>query len=140
MSPLGRLLMVSLCLQVSWAYSRFRGRPPRCVKITNQTAPLCENLSDGYDEMMLPNLLGHDTVKEVKQELGQWSPLVGSGCHPHLKHFLCSVFAPVCMVNQPPIGPCRSLCSSVQKSSRILPKNQKIKKTLELKISPKKRF
>lgn len=102
---------------------RFRGRSPRrprCVKISNVTAPMCRNLSIGYDNMMLPNLLDHDTISEVNKELGQWTPLVASGCHPYLKHFLCSVFAPVCMVNQPPIEPCRSLCSMVQSSCEPL--------------------
>lgn len=118
MSVLRVLLAVAVLLHVSQAsrVSRFRGRSPRCYKITDKTAPMCVNLSQGYNEMMLPNLLDHDTPKEVRRELAQWTPLQASGCHPYLKHFLCSVYAPVCILDQPPIEPCRSLCSMVRNS------------------------
>lgn len=109
------LLLLAGVFQIALSY---RSRSHHCVAITSSTAPLCANLSLGYDRMMLPNFLRHDTAMEVRRELAQWSPLVGSGCHPFLKHFLCSVFAPVCMPEL--IPPCRSLCSMVRNSCEPL--------------------
>lgn len=119
------LLVFAVVVQLSTGSGtgwRFRGRSPRCLKITDKSAPLCVNLSQGYNTMMLPNLLDHDTVQEVRQELAQWTPLVASGCHQYLKHFLCSVYAPVCMMHDKPIKPCRSLCTTVRDSCEPLMK------------------
>nr|XP_060627296.1 secreted frizzled-related protein 2-like [Anolis sagrei ordinatus] len=74
---------------------------------------LCRGV--GYGRMRLPNLLGHETPKEVVQQAGAWVPLLGKGCHRDTKKFLCSLFAPVCLEDmEEPIVPCRSLCQGVQ--------------------------
>ncbi|XP_062983971.1 secreted frizzled-related protein 2-like isoform X2 [Elgaria multicarinata webbii] len=74
---------------------------------------LCHGV--GYSEMRLPNLLGHDTMKEALQQTASWVPLLTKQCHRDTKKFLCSLFAPVC-INEldEPIFPCRSLCEAVR--------------------------
>ncbi|KAB0405471.1 hypothetical protein E2I00_002363 [Balaenoptera physalus] len=64
--------------------------------------------------MRLPNLLGHETMKEVLEQAGAWIPLVMKQCHPDTKKFLCSLFAPVCLDDlDETIQPCHSLCVQV---------------------------
>lgn len=71
---------------------------------------LCYNV--GYNQMLLPNLLDHETLAEVRQQAGSWVPLVYKNCHPGTQVFLCSLFAPVCMDR--PVYPCRWLCEAVR--------------------------
>ncbi|XP_013930346.1 PREDICTED: secreted frizzled-related protein 2-like [Thamnophis sirtalis] len=76
---------------------------------------LCHGV--GYSEMRLPNLLGHDTMKEALQQAASWVPLLTKQCHRETKKFLCSLFAPVCISQvEEPIFPCRSLCEAVRDS------------------------
>ncbi|KAJ8005872.1 hypothetical protein DPEC_G00122420 [Dallia pectoralis] len=88
---------------------RSYGKPPQCVDIPEDLR-LCHNV--GYTQMLLPNLLEHETMAEVKQQAGSWVPLVHKSCHPNTQVFLCSLFAPVCMDR--PIYPCRWLCEAVR--------------------------
>lgn len=81
----------------------------QCVTIPRDIG-LCRNV--GYDKMSLPNLLGHETVEEVKRQASPWDPLHNVGCHPNTDLFLCSLYAPVCLDR--PIFPCRTLCESVK--------------------------
>ncbi|XP_076826173.1 secreted frizzled-related protein 2-like [Clavelina lepadiformis] len=68
-----------------------------------------------YHRMRLPNLLGHETMKETLQQAKPWPPLVSKGCHPETQKFLCSLYAPVCMKGyEKSIQPCRSLCEAVR--------------------------
>ncbi|XP_061575205.1 secreted frizzled-related protein 2-like [Cololabis saira] len=75
---------------------------------------LCQGI--GYRRMWIPNLLGHDSLKEAQQQSAAWLPLVSKLCHGDTQKFLCSLFAPVCL--QPelsaPVSPCRSLCEAVR--------------------------
>lgn len=82
------------------------------VKCLNMPAnlTLCKNV--GYSEMRLPNLLQHDTLKEVTQQASTWVRLANVGCHPDTQKFLCSLFAPICL--DQPIWPCRTLCEAVK--------------------------
>lgn len=88
---------------------RSYGKPPQCVDIPDDLR-LCHNV--GYTQMLLPNLLEHETMAEVKQQAGSWVPLVHKNCHPGTQVFLCSLFAPVCL--ERPIFPCRWLCEQVR--------------------------
>lgn len=63
------------------------------------TLSLCHGV--GYREMRLPNLLGHDSLKEAQQQSAAWLPLVSKLCHRDTKKFLCSLFAPVCLPEGP---------------------------------------
>ncbi|WAR02935.1 SFRP1-like protein, partial [Mya arenaria] len=86
----------------------------QCVPIP-EGLTLCRNV--GYENMTLPNLLGHDTVGEVKKQAAPWTLLYNIGCHPNTDLFLCSLYAPVCLENKlASIFPCRSLCESVKSS------------------------
>ncbi|RUS71522.1 hypothetical protein EGW08_020720 [Elysia chlorotica] len=94
-----------------WVKLSGRMHQPKCVEIPRNLS-LCQNI--GYTRMMLPNLLGHDSLGEVSQQAGSWVHLVNLNCHPDLKVFLCSLFSPVCLDKI--IYPCRTLCSSVKAS------------------------
>ncbi|KAJ3604130.1 hypothetical protein NHX12_028871 [Muraenolepis orangiensis] len=85
------------------------GKPPQCVSIPDDLR-LCYDV--GYDSMLLPNLLEHETLAEVRQQAGSWVPLVYKNCHPGTQVFLCALFAPVCMDR--PVFPCRWLCEAVR--------------------------
>lgn len=85
------------------------GKPPQCVDIPDDLR-LCHNV--GYDKMLLPNLLEHETMAEVKQQASSWVPLVHKNCNPDTQVFLCALFAPVCL--ERPIYPCRWLCEAVR--------------------------
>lgn len=87
------------------------GRSPQCMDIPHDLR-LCFNV--GYGQMLLPNLLEHETIAEVKQQAGSWVPLVHKACHPGTQVFLCSLFAPVCL--ERPTYPCRWLCEAVRDS------------------------
>ncbi|XP_062870751.1 secreted frizzled-related protein 1b [Trichomycterus rosablanca] len=71
---------------------------------------LCHGV--GYADMLLPNLLDHESMAEVKQQAASWVPLVQRRCHHGTQIFLCALFAPVCM--ERPVQPCRELCVSVR--------------------------
>ncbi|KAL0973480.1 hypothetical protein UPYG_G00204500 [Umbra pygmaea] len=75
------------------------------------TLSLCHGV--GYVDMRLPNLLGHDSLKEVQQQSAAWLPLISKNCHWDTKRFLCSLFAPVCLP-EGPVRPCRELCEAVR--------------------------
>lgn len=85
------------------------GRRPQCVDIPLDLR-LCYGV--GYSQMLLPNLLEHETMDEVKQQASSWVPLVHKNCHPDTQVFLCALFAPVCLDR--PIYPCRWLCEAVR--------------------------
>lgn len=51
----------------------------RCIEIP-EDMQLCHGV--GYAKMLLPNLLEHDTMTEVKQQAMSWVPLVHRRCHP----------------------------------------------------------
>uniref|UniRef100_A0A3B3QHI0 Secreted frizzled-related protein 1 n=1 Tax=Paramormyrops kingsleyae TaxID=1676925 RepID=A0A3B3QHI0_9TELE len=87
------------------------GKKPQCIDIPSDLK-LCHNV--GYNQMLLPNLLEHETLAEVKQQAGSWVPLVHKGCHPGTQVFLCSLFAPVCLDHS--VMPCRWLCEAVRDS------------------------
>ena len=80
------------------------------------TIPLCQGLQL-YNDTIFPNMLNHTSQQEAALELNQFTPLVNVGCSRDLAHFLCSVYAPYCLVSKnlaTPVPPCRSLCTSVK--------------------------
>ncbi|XP_043938970.1 secreted frizzled-related protein 1 [Protopterus annectens] len=93
----------------SYQSGRFYTKPPQCVDIPADLR-LCHNV--GYQKMVLPNLLDHETMTEVKLQASSWVPLLNRHCHVGTQVFLCSLFAPVCLDR--PIYPCRWLCESVR--------------------------
>ncbi|MFH4974625.1 hypothetical protein AB6A40_001334 [Gnathostoma spinigerum] len=97
----------------SWAMlTSDRPSTPKCVPIPRNLT-LCYGMQ--YTTMRLPNLLEHETVNEVIEQAAPWRSLLGLNCHPDTQLFLCSLFAPVCLVTlDREIFPCRSLCTAVQ--------------------------
>ena len=85
------------------------GNQPKCVDIPSNLG-LCQGI--GYNQMRLPNLLGHDTMREVTQQAANWNSLLRINCHSDTQLFLCSLFSPVCLDR--PIYPCRNLCEAVK--------------------------
>ncbi|KAJ7320364.1 hypothetical protein JRQ81_019875 [Phrynocephalus forsythii] len=74
--------------------SQLSSRRGACKPVPSSLS-LCHGV--GYSEMRLPNLLGHEAMKEVLQQAASWVPLLAKRCHPDTKKFLCSLFAPVCI-------------------------------------------
>ncbi|XP_012509010.1 PREDICTED: LOW QUALITY PROTEIN: secreted frizzled-related protein 1-like [Propithecus coquereli] len=95
----------------SYLSGRFYAKPPQCVDIPADLR-LCHNV--GYERMLLPNVLKHETMAEVKQQASSWVPLLNKNCHVGTQVFLCSLFTPVCL--NLPIYPCCWLCEAVRNS------------------------
>ena len=97
--------------------NNFLRQPNMCVSIPDDLK-LCHDV--GYKRMVLPNLLNHESLDEARQQAASFVPLLNRNCHNHLKEFLCSLFAPVCLPPDTavlgPIPPCKSLCKSVERS------------------------
>ncbi|GAB6027494.1 frizzled receptor [Chamberlinius hualienensis] len=78
----------------------------RCEEIT---IPMCRDI--GYNLTSMPNQFNHDTQEEAGLEVHQFWPLVEIQCSTDLKFFLCSMYAPICMVDYTePLPVCRSVC------------------------------
>jgi len=75
--------------------------------------------------MTLPNLLGHESLREAVSQSKIWNLHSGMlECHPDARTYLCSLFAPVC-VNNPnkpseflELKPCNPLCTEVRDTCR----------------------
>ncbi|KAJ7397848.1 Gamma-tubulin complex component 6 [Pitangus sulphuratus] len=70
------------------------GLSTKCVMIPKEMG-MCHKI--GYSEMRLPNLMGHTSMAEVILKSITWQHLVHTDCHPHVRMFLCSLFAPICL-------------------------------------------
>ncbi|NXN91669.1 SFRP2 protein, partial [Rhinopomastus cyanomelas] len=87
------------------------GLSTKCVVIPKEM-DMCHRT--GYSEMRLPNLMGHTSMAEVITKSAAWQHLAHTNCHPHMRTFLCSLFAPICLDTF--IHPCRSMCAAVRDS------------------------
>ncbi|CAM4341601.1 unnamed protein product [Caretta caretta] len=102
----------SLAAPFTYQLARLSSQRSSCKPIPSSMT-LCHGV--GYNEMRLPNLLGHESMKEALQQAASWVPLLTKQCHGDTKKFLCSLFAPVCISDlEDPIYPCRSLCEAVR--------------------------
>uniref|UniRef100_A0A8C2Y990 Secreted frizzled-related protein 2-like n=1 Tax=Coturnix japonica TaxID=93934 RepID=A0A8C2Y990_COTJA len=107
-----RWLRVNLCLGFLRVGTSFDiGLSTKCVVIPKEM-DMCHEI--GYSEMRLPNLMGHTSMAEVVRKSTTWQHLVHTDCHPHVRMFLCSLFAPICLDTF--IHPCRSMCVGVRDS------------------------
>ena len=105
----------SVVLGVIWALSMLLPSQAQgnCEPLT---IPLCQGLQL-YNDTIFPNMLNQTSQQEAALELNQFTPLVNVGCSRDLAYFLCSVYAPYCMVSKnlaTPVPPCRSLCNSAK--------------------------
>ncbi|KAH3727072.1 frizzled-4-like [Dreissena polymorpha] len=75
---------------------------------------LCKDLA--YNVTGMPNVAGHDSVKDAEISMRTFSPLIHYGCSSRLRFFLCSAFLPMCTEKvKETIGPCRPLCEGVKR-------------------------
>ncbi|CAI5448848.1 unnamed protein product [Caenorhabditis angaria] len=100
-------------LQDSWAmFSSERPVGPKCLDIPSNLT-ICNGIE--YSQMRLPNFMEHETVSEVIHASKDWESLLRLNCHPDTQRFLCSLFAPVCLMQMDrAILPCKSLCMAVK--------------------------
>ncbi|KAK2847102.1 hypothetical protein Q5P01_010101 [Channa striata] len=119
---LGFVLLFGLSQASDTAPPVLLGLPPPSFVFTSvrsvckpipSTLTLCHGI--GYRHMRIPNLLGHESLREAQQQSAAWLPLVSKYCHKDTKKFLCSLFAPVCLPElSGPVSPCRNLCEAVR--------------------------
>lgn len=108
------LAVFILCTALTESYNRGRARykDRKCEKIT---IPLCQSV--GYNSTYMPNRFGQKTQADAGLVVHQFYPLVLINCSPLLKHFVCSLYAPMCdPVYFKEIVPCRSFCEEVRDS------------------------
>ncbi|CAI5662039.1 unnamed protein product [Oreochromis niloticus] len=97
----------SNCVGASSVISVTQTPPSACQPIT---VPFCKDMT--YTETVLPR---QETQDNIALTINRFNPLVTSGCSPHLKPFLCSVYVPEC-VSGKPRPPCRTLCEHARSS------------------------
>jgi hypothetical protein len=55
---------------------------------------------------------------QLQTQTEHFKPLIKTNCSPHIKFFVCSVFAPMCPEAIPQaVTSCRAVCEEVRKSS-----------------------
>lgn len=98
-------------------------RPPRkCSKVT---VNYCKKLS--YNITTYPNPLGHESAKDVEDDVISFRELVDAECYRHAYEFVCEILQPACKkgnVEDEMVLPCRSFCRDFIAGcgSRLLPK------------------
>jgi hypothetical protein len=93
-------MLTSLPVGGAW---RERNDRRECEHIT---IPMCRGI--GYNLTYMPNQFNHETQEEAGLEVHQFWPLVEISCSPHLRFFLCSMYAPICIPNyNKPLPACR---------------------------------
>lgn len=92
---------------------RNTGSKLSCMPVEEEV-PLCANL--GYINTTFPNLRGHTTPEEANEELAHFLALIYTGCSNAIVHFLCSIYAPVCLQEYSTLTypPCKHLCEYVR--------------------------
>lgn len=58
---------------------------------------------------------------QIQSQVDHFKPLFKTRCHPHIKFFVCSVFAPMCPESMPQaVTSCRSVCEEVNSKQNHL--------------------
>uniref|UniRef100_A0A0K0DXJ0 Frizzled-4 n=1 Tax=Strongyloides stercoralis TaxID=6248 RepID=A0A0K0DXJ0_STRER len=83
----------------------------RCVPVT---LPICKDIP--YNYTFIPNpIFPHDPAT-LHLQTDHFKPLIRTQCNPHIKFFICSVFAPMCPESLPQaVTSCKSVCQEVKK-------------------------
>ena len=88
--------------------------PGTCQPITAVT--MCINVD--WVNASFPNLREHQNQQEANEEAKVFLPLVVHACSNAIVHFICSIYAPVCLNNPDgssiTLKPCRELCMYVR--------------------------
>uniref|UniRef100_A0A0N5A1U9 Frizzled-4 n=1 Tax=Parastrongyloides trichosuri TaxID=131310 RepID=A0A0N5A1U9_PARTI len=83
----------------------------RCVPIS---LPICKDIP--YNYTYIPNpIFPHDPAT-LHLQTDHFKPLIRTQCNPHIKFFICSVFAPMCPESLPQaVTSCKSVCQEVKR-------------------------
>ncbi|MCP9258000.1 Frizzled-4 [Dirofilaria immitis] len=74
--------------------------------------PLCKDIP--YKYTYFPNSLLQPDQQSLQTQTEHFKPLIKTNCNPHIKFFICSVFAPMCPEHMPQaVTSCRSVCEEV---------------------------
>lgn len=116
MAPFQAALLALVLLLASRMSECYRGRSRlKERKCEETTIPLCKEI--GYNLTYMPNQFGHKNQFDAGLIIHQFWPLVLINCSPRLKHFVCSLYAPICdPLYHKVIVPCRSFCEEVRDS------------------------
>lgn len=119
-----RFFLVSCSLWILAAASSVKN--PQLEVSTQPPIGSCEPIRDvslclGVDwkNASFPNLRQQSTQVEANLELNGYTPLILQGCSNAIVHFLCAVYAPLCVsipgINIPlTLAPCREVCEYVR--------------------------
>ncbi|KAI6178738.1 hypothetical protein M3Y98_00534100 [Aphelenchoides besseyi] len=78
------------------------------------TIPLCLDIP--YNLTIHPHPLAHGDQQSLHAQTDHFKPLIRTKCNPHIKFFVCSVFAPMCPEQMPQaVTSCRSVCEEVRR-------------------------
>ncbi|VDK47415.1 unnamed protein product [Anisakis simplex] len=86
--------------------------------------PLCKDIP--YKYTYFPNSLPQPDQQSVRffflqTQTEHFKPLIKTKCNPHIKFFICSVFAPMCPQHMPQaVTSCRSVCEEKNKSFGLI--------------------
>ncbi|KHN80914.1 Frizzled-10 [Toxocara canis] len=76
--------------------------------------PLCKDIP--YKYTYFPNSLPQPDQQSLQTQTEHFKPLIKTKCNPHIKFFVCSVFAPMCPEHMPQaVTSCRSVCEEVKR-------------------------
>uniref|UniRef100_A0A915ACC3 Frizzled-4 n=1 Tax=Parascaris univalens TaxID=6257 RepID=A0A915ACC3_PARUN len=76
--------------------------------------PLCKDIP--YKYTYFPNSLPQPDQQSLQTQTEHFKPLIKTNCNPHIKFFVCSVFAPMCPELMPQaVTSCRSVCEEVKR-------------------------
>lgn len=100
-------------------------RPPPPRQCSPVKLKYCTRLP--YNVTSYPNILGHNSIKDVEEDVIAFRELVDAECYRQAYDFVCQVLQPSCIRSKPEdisILPCRSFCRDFMSGcgSRLLPK------------------
>uniref|UniRef100_A0A1I7XYZ0 Frizzled-4 n=1 Tax=Steinernema glaseri TaxID=37863 RepID=A0A1I7XYZ0_9BILA len=108
----GFLLLLLLLMLPAGSTSFFdQATQPKCRKIQLE---MCQDMP--YKSTIYPNKFLPIDEQDVTDIAEYYKVLIKTGCHPHVKLFVCSAFAPMCSDTVPKgVTSCRSVCEEVRR-------------------------
>ena len=109
-------LLVLLFIHLPTRYAQVLPVTPEVVTYTCEELDTLEICSHVYRYASFPNYRGHSNQALANRELENFRPLIQSVCSNAIVHFLCSIYAPICIIGQENrrVRPCRELCTHVR--------------------------
>ena len=87
-----------------------------CSTLTSELS-FCSSMN--WTVVSFPNWRKHKSQREAGSEITEfrYSDLVSTNCSPHIRHLICSYYAPVCTgINRISLLPCQSWCQEIAKT------------------------